>query len=49
LRIKAEETHIDVQLEKIRDQLRVSTDGYTSNERYENVGEENEPAEREKP
>ncbi|CZT02790.1 uncharacterized protein RCO7_05938 [Rhynchosporium graminicola] len=42
LRIEAEQNHIDVQMERIRDRLAVSTDGWTSTERYEDAREENE-------
>ncbi|KAF4624812.1 hypothetical protein G7Y89_g13356 [Cudoniella acicularis] len=42
LRIEAEENFIDVQMEKIRDRIGVSTDGWTANERYEDALEENE-------
>ena len=42
LRIEAEQNHIDLQMEKIRDRIGISTDGWTSNERYEDALEENE-------
>ena len=42
LRIEAEQNHIDLQMEKIRDRIGISTDGWTSNERYEDAVEENE-------
>ena len=42
MRIEAEQNHIDLQMEKIRDQIGISTDGWTSNERYEDDLEENE-------
>ncbi|CZT05320.1 uncharacterized protein RAG0_11472 [Rhynchosporium agropyri] len=42
LRIEAEQNHVDVQMERIRDRLAVSTDGWTSTERYEDAREENE-------
>ncbi|KAG4438959.1 hypothetical protein IFR05_005585 [Cadophora sp. M221] len=44
LRIEAEQNHTDVQMEKIRDRIGVGTDGWTSNERYEDACEENEHA-----
>lgn len=40
--MEAEQYHIDVQMEKVRDRIGVSTDGWTSNERYEDALEENE-------
>jgi hypothetical protein len=42
LRIEAEQSHIDVQMEKIRDRIGVNTDGWTSNERYMDACKENE-------
>ena len=42
MRIEAEQIHIDLQMEKIRDRIGVSTDGWTSNERYEDALKENE-------
>ena len=42
LSIEAELYHIDVQMEKVRDRIGISTDGWTSNERYEDALEENE-------
>ncbi|KAH7346883.1 phosphotransferase enzyme family protein [Rhexocercosporidium sp. MPI-PUGE-AT-0058] len=42
LRIEAEQNDIDVQMEKIRDRIGIGTDGWTSNERYEDACEENE-------
>ena len=42
LRLEAEQNHIDLQMEKIRDRIGISTDGWTSNERYEDALEENE-------
>lgn len=42
MRIEAAQNHIDVQMEKIRDRLGVSTDGWTANDRYEDAREENE-------
>ena len=42
LRIGAEKNHIDLQMEKIRDQIRISTDSWTSSKRYEDALEENE-------
>ena len=42
LRIEAEQNHIDLQMEKIRDRIGISTDGWTSIERYEDALEENE-------
>ena len=42
LSMEAEQYHIDVQMEKVRDRIGVSTDGWTSNERYEDALEENE-------
>lgn len=41
-RIEAEQNHIDVQMEKIRDRLGIGTDGWTAHERYEDAREENE-------
>ncbi|CAG8957905.1 hypothetical protein HYFRA_00000246 [Hymenoscyphus fraxineus] len=42
LSMEAEQYHIDVQMEKARDRIGVSIDGWTSNERYEDALEENE-------
>jgi hypothetical protein len=46
LGIEAEQNHVDVQMEKIRDRLGVGTDGWTANERYEDACEENEHVKR---
>ena len=42
MRIEAEQNHIDLQMEKIRDRIGVSANGWTSNERHEDSLEENE-------
>jgi hypothetical protein len=42
LSIEAEQNQIDLQMEKIRDRIGISTDGWPPNERYENALEENE-------
>jgi len=40
--MEAEQYHIDVQMEKVRDRIGVSTDGWTSNEIYEDALVDNE-------
>jgi hypothetical protein len=45
LSIEAEQIQIDLQIVKIRDRIGISTDGWTSNERYEDALEENEHVE----
>jgi hypothetical protein len=42
LEMEAEQYHIDVNMEKIRDRIGISTDGWTSNKKYEDALEENE-------
>ncbi|RDL37162.1 uncharacterized protein BP5553_04595 [Venustampulla echinocandica] len=42
LRLEAEKNPLDVQMEKIRDRIGIGSDGWTSNERYEDALEENE-------
>jgi hypothetical protein len=42
LRIEAEQDEINLLMEKVRDRIGISTDGWTSNERYEDALEENE-------
>ncbi len=42
LRLEAEQNHLDLQIEKIRDRIGIGSDGWTSNERYEDALEENE-------
>jgi hypothetical protein len=39
--IEAEQNHIDVQMEKIRDRLGVGTDGWTPHGRHKDAREEN--------
>ena len=45
--IEAEQIQIDLQIVKIRDRIGISTDGWTSNERYKDALEENEHVEAE--
>jgi len=42
LRLEAEQNHLNVQMEKVRDRIGIGSDGWTSNERYEDALEENE-------
>ena len=42
LRLEAEQNHLDVQMEKIRDRIGIGSDGWTSNERYKDALDENE-------
>lgn len=41
LRLEAEQNHLDVQMQKLRDRLGVNVDGWTSHERYDDALEEN--------
>lgn len=42
LRLEAEQTHLDAQMEKIRERIGIGSDGWTWTERYEDALEENE-------
>jgi hypothetical protein len=41
--LKRSKNHIDLQIKKIRDRIRIRTDGWAANKRYEDALEENEP------
>ena len=47
LRLEAEQHHLDLQMEKIRDRIGIGSDGWTSEARYKDALEENEHVKKE--